>query len=299
MPLLEIRAPHLPSQALTHPPDLTIGPFPTHPTPPHPTNERTNGSPIWNFDGSSTGQAPGDDSEVLLKPQAIYPDPFRGGKNILVMCDCYKPDMTPIKNNTRKKCAELMEKVTAQVPWFGIEQEYTLFEADGVTPFGWPKGTSRCMPRACMHACLCVRRLSVPCCQCLTGCYLLLLSVHAVCCRLTDRPPDQPPDQQPIPPPPGGFPGAQGPYYCSVGTENAFGRHIAEAHYKACLYAGINISGINGVRLLALAPVSMLAYTHKPTPTPHQPRLCSSASPLTSQTPNSPPPPPYPPPSPP
>lgn len=41
-------------------------------------------SPIWNFDGSSTGQAPGDDSEVLLKPRAIYPDPFRGGKNIMV-----------------------------------------------------------------------------------------------------------------------------------------------------------------------------------------------------------------------
>lgn len=97
-------------------------------------------SPIWNFDGSSTGQAPGDDSEVLLKPQAIFPDPFRGGKNILVMCDCYKPDMTPIKNNTRLKAAELMKKAADLVPWFGIEQEYTLFEADGVTPFGWPKG---------------------------------------------------------------------------------------------------------------------------------------------------------------
>lgn len=34
--------------------------------------------PIWNFDGSSTGQAPGHDSEVLIKPVAIYPDPFRG-----------------------------------------------------------------------------------------------------------------------------------------------------------------------------------------------------------------------------
>merc|ERR1719198_2167173 len=39
---------------------------------------------------------------------------------------------------------------------------------------------------------------------------------------------------------------AQGPYYCSIGTENAYGRPIVEAHYKACLYAGITISGING-----------------------------------------------------
>ena len=38
--------------------------------------------PIWNFDGSSTGQAPGDDSEVLLKPCAIFPDPFRGAPHL-------------------------------------------------------------------------------------------------------------------------------------------------------------------------------------------------------------------------
>lgn len=67
--------------------------------------------PKWNFDGSSTGQAPGEDSEVILYPQAIYPDPFRGGDNIMVMCDCYKPDGTPIDNNTRKECAEIMAKV--------------------------------------------------------------------------------------------------------------------------------------------------------------------------------------------
>ena len=65
----------------------------------------------------------------------------------------------------------------------------------------------------------------------------------------------QPPDPPtPVPPwpfpsplcPAGGFPGPQGPYYCSIGTENAFGRPIVEAHYRACLYAGITISGING-----------------------------------------------------
>jgi len=41
-------------------------------------------------------------------------------------------------------------------------------------------------------------------------------------------------------------PSPPGPYYCSIGTENAYGRHIAEAHYRACLYANIQISGING-----------------------------------------------------
>ncbi|KAI3518978.1 hypothetical protein L1887_07921 [Cichorium endivia] len=43
----------------------------------------------------------------------------------------------------------------------------------------------------------------------------------------------------------GGYPRPQGPYYCGVGAEKAFGRDIADAHYKACLYAGITISGIN------------------------------------------------------
>ncbi|KAL0457289.1 UNVERIFIED_CONTAM: Glutamine synthetase, chloroplastic, partial [Sesamum latifolium] len=34
-----------------------------------------------------------------------------------------------------------------------------------------------------------------------------------------------------------------GPYYCGVGADKSFGRDISDAHYKACLYAGINISG--------------------------------------------------------
>lgn len=39
---------------------------------------------------------------------------------------------------------------------------------------------------------------------------------------------------------------SQGPYYCAVGADKSFGRDISDAHYKACLYAGINISGTNG-----------------------------------------------------
>ena len=81
--------------------------------------------PIWNYDGSSTGQAPGTDSEVFLAPRAIYKDPFRGGDNILVMCDTYVPPsiaadgstvpMQPIPTNTRYECAIAMEKCKDEV----------------------------------------------------------------------------------------------------------------------------------------------------------------------------------------
>jgi glutamine synthetase len=45
--------------------------------------------------------------------------------------------------------------------------------------------------------------------------------------------------------PKGGYPGPQGPYYCSVGAKNAFGRDIVEEHLDACLEAGLNVEGIN------------------------------------------------------
>jgi len=63
--------------------------------------------PKWNFDGSSTDQAPGDDSEVILNPCRIFKDPFRmrpdGKANILVMCDTYTPAGEPLPTNTRAK----------------------------------------------------------------------------------------------------------------------------------------------------------------------------------------------------
>ena len=45
--------------------------------------------------------------------------------------------------------------------------------------------------------------------------------------------------------PHGGFPAPQGPYYCSVGAANTFGRDCVEEHFDICLEAGINVEGIN------------------------------------------------------
>lgn len=137
--------------------------------------------PVWNFDGSSTGQAPGNDSEILLTPRKIYRDPFRRGDNILVICDCYKPDGTPALFNNRAWAASIFEQCAEEHPWFGIEQEYTLLDKDG-WPLGFPKG---------------------------------------------------------------GYPEPQGKYYCSVGTGCAIGRDIVESHYRACLFAGVKIAGVN------------------------------------------------------
>ncbi|GLJ27767.1 hypothetical protein SUGI_0544940 [Cryptomeria japonica] len=37
-----------------------------------------------------------------------------------------------------------------------------------------------------------------------------------------------------------------GPYYYAIGADKAYGRDVVCAYYKACLYTGININGING-----------------------------------------------------
>ena len=45
--------------------------------------------PEWNYDGSSCYQAKTENSEIIAKPVAFYPDPFRGGDNIMVLCETF------------------------------------------------------------------------------------------------------------------------------------------------------------------------------------------------------------------
>jgi glutamine synthetase len=93
--------------------------------------------PIWGFDGSSTNQAPGSASDCVLNPVLAVPDPIRGGDDILVLCEVLLTDMSPHPTNTRHATAAIHEKYKAQEPWFGVEQEYTLFL--GSRPLGFPE----------------------------------------------------------------------------------------------------------------------------------------------------------------
>jgi len=85
--------------------------------------------PMWNYDGSSTEQAEGHNSEINIVPRALFDDPFRGYPHVMVVTDCYNAwDDKPAIGNTRAACAEVHKQYKALDPWYGIEQEYTLMK---------------------------------------------------------------------------------------------------------------------------------------------------------------------------
>ena len=77
--------------------------------------------PQWNFDGSSTYQASGHDSDLILQPVCLVNDPILGEGNYLTLCEVLNPDGTPHESNKRSRLVSLMEKYgKAQDPWVGI-----------------------------------------------------------------------------------------------------------------------------------------------------------------------------------
>ena len=102
-------------------------------------DSRDNGeAPIWAFDGSSTNQAVGSDSDCVLKPVRLYPNPLEEGNHTLVLCEVWNVDDTPHPTNTRRMLEETLVDLDDDIDeWVGFEQEYTLFE-NGL-PFGWPE----------------------------------------------------------------------------------------------------------------------------------------------------------------
>ena len=154
--------------------------------------------PVWNYDGSSTEQAEGKDSEVLIKPQAIFKDPFhKTGEETgvtgayLVMCDTYLPSMKPHPTNSRFPANVTFKAFKHLKPRYGIEQEFFVKhrDVDGK----------------------------------IAGRVLGFGEGHVM--KLTPAP--------------------QGQYYCSVGSNNAFGRDFIIAAFHNCLKAGLNLTGMN------------------------------------------------------
>jgi glutamine synthetase len=94
--------------------------------------------PIWGFDGSSTNQATGENSDCELQPKFSCPDPIRGGDNVLVLCDVHNAvDDKPHPTNTRAVLEKVAKKYAKHEMIYGIEQEYTFLKLDG-TPLGFP-----------------------------------------------------------------------------------------------------------------------------------------------------------------
>jgi glutamine synthetase len=93
----------------------------------------------WSFDGSSTNQATGDNSDCILKPVNFVTDPIRGVGNYLVLCEVFNVDGTIHESNTRAFLRKQLENEGAkQNPWVGFEQEYTLINKENNLPLGWP-----------------------------------------------------------------------------------------------------------------------------------------------------------------
>jgi len=93
--------------------------------------------PLWGFDGSSTKQASGTNSDCVLRPVFVTHDPLRGGESILVLCEVYNTDGTPHATNKRVACHATETANKEHECWFGLEQEYTLM-SNG-KPLGFPE----------------------------------------------------------------------------------------------------------------------------------------------------------------
>jgi len=123
--------------------------------------------PCWNFDGSSTQQAPGAESECMLTPIRLY----GAQDHLYVLCEVYSVDGSPHQTNTRSKLAEQCDKVDAGCNfWWGFEQEYFITQDRKILGFpsqGFPEpqgryycgvGTNQVIGRdlatAHMHFCL-------------------------------------------------------------------------------------------------------------------------------------------------
>ena len=92
--------------------------------------------PEWNFDGSSTRQAPGNNSECILKPARLYKS--SDARSVIVLCEVFNTDDTPHSSNMRSHLRNCIDECENNSQfWWGFEQEYFMMR-EGL-PIGFPK----------------------------------------------------------------------------------------------------------------------------------------------------------------
>ena len=128
----------------------------------------------WGYDGSSTNQASGEDSEVFIRPRKVVKCPLRGGMNCIALCDTYLPTGEPANTNFRAEAVKIFDLCAEEEPWFAFEQEYIIMDTNPDIPIGFaaagyaePQGPYYCSQgskysfgrnimdahyRACLHA---------------------------------------------------------------------------------------------------------------------------------------------------
>lgn len=97
--------------------------------------------PTWNYDGSSTSQAPSDgDTEVTLVPVYIKTGPCFHYRPFtyacIVVCATYYSDGKPLPNNHYQFANKIFSQKTEEEPWFGLEQEYFIMDNYSRQPIG-------------------------------------------------------------------------------------------------------------------------------------------------------------------
>ena len=174
--------------------------------------------PSWDYDGSSTKQASGDDSEVLLRPVRVWNDPFvcigssqhlvESLRSTIVLCETIYPDGTYPKTSTRHKACEIFDKKLSEEPWFGIEQEFYMLTKHGLEPSDGLEPCDGLEPSDAIDG---GRKYEN----------------HKALGQFSG-------EFEP-----------QGRYYCGVGGTNVFGREIVTDTFNRCISMGLNVSGMN------------------------------------------------------
>jgi len=96
-----------------------------------PSNLKDLNLPFWCF------KSGGREGDIVLKPQSVFPDPFRGGECIMVLCDTYTSDLKPIKSNTRHSAENIFKVHADKKPMYGINQEFFLMENNDPVGFSF------------------------------------------------------------------------------------------------------------------------------------------------------------------